>query len=380
MSLEHRRAQRGPDHHETRPPAPTDRDRRTGRSRGRWLLVSVGLMALAVPTALFGLRLLGFNENHLPWVEAEPTRIVVSPYVEVEDRLTGGNDEPPFTVAADRPAYWRTAALDTYGDGIWKMSGTFADEPPGLDEDATTGGDRATIRQRFEINHLGAIWVPAAGEPTEVTIITGGPISFDRMNGTLAVDPDVSDSDGLRYTVVSGVPVPTPQQLRAAPPLDLDLIDPKVLAPVDTPVTVRALAHELTDGLPTNYDRVIAIQDHLRSFTFSLERKARPFDVDPIENLIEHREGTSPDFASAFALMARELDLPVRVATGFTTGNPVATDPDDPDLVIYEVQDRHAHAWPEVYFTGIGWVAFEPTPGRSIPGAEHYTGIASPGG
>ena len=36
---------------------------------------------------------------------------------------------------------------------------------------------------------------------------------------------------------------------------------------------------------------------------------------------------------------------------------------------------KHAHAWPEVYLTGVGWVPFEPTPSRGLPGAEAYTGV-----
>jgi transglutaminase-like putative cysteine protease len=36
---------------------------------------------------------------------------------------------------------------------------------------------------------------------------------------------------------------------------------------------------------------------------------------------------------------------------------------------------KNAHAWPELWFDGIGWVAFEPTPGRGAPGAESYTGV-----
>ena len=37
---------------------------------------------------------------------------------------------------------------------------------------------------------------------------------------------------------------------------------------------------------------------------------------------------------------------------------------------------KNAHAWPEIWFDGLGWVPFEPTPGRGAPGAENYTGVA----
>jgi hypothetical protein len=53
---------------------------------------------------------------------------------------------------------------------------------------------------------------------------------------------------------------------------------------------------------------------------------------------------------------------------GFTSGTP--TEPG-----VYSVLGKNAHAWPEVWFDGVGWVAFEPTPGRGAPGAENYTGL-----
>ncbi|MGH3850287.1 MAG: DUF4129 domain-containing transglutaminase family protein, partial [Pseudonocardiaceae bacterium] len=65
------------------------------------------------------------------------------------------------------------------------------------------------------------------------------------------------------------------------------------------------------------------------------------------------------------------LGLPTRVAVGFTPGQ---VDPDG----AYRILARNAHAWPEVYIGNAGWVAFEPTPGRGIPGAQDYTGVATP--
>jgi len=38
------------------------------------------------------------------------------------------------------------------------------------------------------------------------------------------------------------------------------------------------------------------------------------------------------------------------------------------------VRGKHAHAWPEVYLSDMGWVLFEPTPGRGAPAAD-YTGV-----
>ncbi len=64
---------------------------------------------------------------------------------------------------------------------------------------------------------------------------------------------------------------------------------------------------------------------------------------------------------------------------GFTPGQVDSSDPDDPavddDPVTYIVRGENAHAWPEVYLEGYGWVLFEPTPSRGAPFAEAHTGV-----
>jgi Domain of unknown function (DUF4129)/Transglutaminase-like superfamily len=59
------------------------------------------------------------------------------------------------------------------------------------------------------------------------------------------------------------------------------------------------------------------------------------------------------------------------VAVGFTPGDRDAADPNR-----YVVRGENAHAWPEVFIPGSGWVSFEPTPGRGAPGQQAYTGHA----
>ncbi len=66
--------------------------------------------------------------------------------------------------------------------------------------------------------------------------------------------------------------------------------------------------------------------------------------------------------------MARSIGLPARVAVGFTTGLSRADG-------AYSVLGKNAHAWPEVWFDGYGWVQFEPTPGRGAPGGQDITGV-----
>ncbi len=85
---------------------------------------------------------------------------------------------------------------------------------------------------------------------------------------------------------------------------------------------------------------------------------------DALSAFLEERRGFCQQFSSAFALLARTLGLPSRVAVGFTPGDPTVDADGDVEFV---VRGRHAHALAEVHFAGIGWVPFEPTPSEATP-------------
>jgi hypothetical protein len=63
--------------------------------------------------------------------------------------------------------------------------------------------------------------------------------------------------------------------------------------------------------------------------------------------------------------MARELGIPARIAVGYLPGNVTAS---SGSTTQYQVTSDDLHAWPELYFPGVGWMPFEPTVGRgTIP-------------
>lgn len=330
----------------------------------------------AVLVGLFVLLTARFQQGEPAGSAAEPTRVVVSPYVAVQNAPTSGNDRIVFTVTTDRPSYWRIASLDVYDDDIWKLATEFETELPGVDPNTEPGGDRVTVHQEFDIVNLNAIWLPVAPEPVQISVQDGIPVAVDPVSGTVSVSSDRQDSDGLSYTVVSSVATPSSDQLREAGPAELDAIGPGYLETDSFPSQAAAVAQELTDGLGNDYDRLIAIQNHLRSFEHTSTPRPRTGNVDPAVRFLEAREGTSGDFASVFVMMARELGIPSRVAVGYSTGQPTGRSETSsgPSSVAFEVRDSDVHAWPEVYFQGSGWIAFEPTPGRQIPGAASYTG------
>ena len=120
---------------------------------------------------------------------------------------------------------------------------------------------------------------------------------------------------------------------------------------------VEALARDLAAGATSDFDRASAIWRYFSAengFTYDTETAAAT-DSDALADfLLNGKRGFCEQFASAMAVMLRVLDLPARVAVGFTSGYA------EGDSRMITSQD--AHAWVEVYFTDLGWVSFDPTP------------------
>lgn len=296
-------------------------------------------------------------------------RTVVSPFVGVRSLLGQQSDQVLFTVRSDSASYWRLTALSDYDTGrdIWVSRGSYtevdgeqlATPPPGVDV--------ARSAQSIEITNLGGPWLPAAFEPTSIDI--GTAISFDSATSSVITRND-SLPAGTRYRVESAAQVLTPvelQEARAPQRPDPVYLDSSGVSP-----EVARSARSVTAGAPTPYAKVMALQSWFRSnFAYDTDVDYRS-DADPTGAFLVRRRGFCQQFASSFALMARALGIPSRVAVGFTQGDLTAsTDTDS----TYVVRGRHAHTWPEVYFDGIGWVPFEPTTGRGNPQSLSYTGI-----
>ncbi len=341
--------------------------------RGPFAVGRLGSSLAAV--AVIAGTIVGAN---LPWADAEPiysfspqqdpTRVVVSPFVNIRNRLVDQTNVELFTVTAEEPSYWRIAGLDTFEDDIWKVAGNFSPQDgdlPGQD----LGGNRTELVQSVSIKALAAIWLPAAFAPASIGEASTE-VTWNSETSSLTVANDVPDSDGVTYTVVSKVPAFSADELRAAPNEIPDEIAERYLdVPGDISPMMINLAQNLTVDSANRYDMMRALQDHFRGYRYEVQ--LGPRGDDPIETFLAEREGFCQQFAGTFALMARSLGVPSRVATGFTWGDQGV---DEEGRTVYTVTGRHTHAWPEIYFQGLGWVPFEPTPGRGLPGASPYSG------
>ena len=291
---------------------------------------------------------------------------VISPLVDIRSRLTNRGDTELFRVNADAPAYWRATTLPDF-DGttfglptrsLERVEGSFGDQDPAGRQ----------IRQQIQILSLRGQLIPAAADPVQADGFSGGQridLRLNRDTSTLVTPGDVAAGDV--FTVVSSAPQLSPDELRGAtqssPPDSIF-----VQLPDNLPDVVGELATEVTAGTSNNYDAAMALQTWFRNdFEYSLEVQSG-HGSNAIESFLNERVGYCEQFAATFAAMARTLGIPSRVAVGFTPG--ILNDDG-----WYSVLGKNAHAWPELWFDGIGWVGFEPTPGRGAPGAEAYTNV-----
>jgi hypothetical protein len=172
--------------------------------------------------------------------------------------------------------------------------------------------------------------------------------------------------------VTSVAQQPTPEQLAAEvfpPPAQ----DPRYTTlsglPADVAAGIHQIAEAWTADATNDYERVLAIQDHLTDtsvFTYDQTVPARDDSYTLLNFLVQTRRGFCQQFASAMAIMVRSLGFPSRVAVGFTAGT------FDAQARVWHVTTKDAHSWVEVRFPTYGWLAFEPTPGRTNPIAAGY--------
>lgn len=184
---------------------------------------------------------------------------------------------------------------------------------------------------------------------------------------TRTVSGEGVSSEGTSYRVTSYQITPTRDELRAAS----DAVDPAVedllALPAGITPDLERLAREVTRESNTPYAKAM---DMVRWFTqdggFVYSTSATtPEGADPLQSFLDERVGYCQQFAGTMALMARAVGIPSRVVVGFTGGRQ-----EGGERVVYA---RNAHAWPELWFEGVGWVWFEPTP-RSDAGG----GVAQP--
>ncbi|MGY1456882.1 transglutaminaseTgpA domain-containing protein [Streptomyces sp. SS8] len=339
---------------------------RTGRRIGA---VALGI-ALVVPAVLpsLGGGLLDTARQGRGTGSGGGTISAVNPLVALQDSLNQPDNRTVLTYTTDAGStsdmYLRIVALDRFDGTSWKPSERrITDLPrplppvPGLSP--SVGTERVTTSFRAA-GWYAQNWLPMPYPAAEVRI--DGRWRFEPEGRTLVGDRGQT-TRGVRYEVDSLVVRPTARQLAEAPAPPPQIMEEYTGVPESLPSVVAETARNVTEGASGDYERAVRLQDWFSSqggFRYDTQVKAGSGSA-AIARFLEDREGFCVHFAFSMAAMARTLDIPARVAVGFTAGRA-----DGSGEMTVGLQD--AHAWPELYFEGVGWTRFEPTPSRgSVP-------------
>ena len=166
---------------------------------------------------------------------------------------------------------------------------------------------------------------------------------------------------GQKYTVVSSVSEAAPEVLRGAGVGYPSWVTDRYLQlPSTLPQRVRDLSQSLTAEAQTPYDKALAIESYLRTFTYSTSLPSLPDNIDRVDYLLfTLKRGYSAYFSTTMVVMLRSIGVPAREVTGYAVGS------FDPKTGSYLVKESNAHGWVEAFFPNYGWIEFEPTP--SLP-------------
>ncbi|MFI1537124.1 DUF3488 and DUF4129 domain-containing transglutaminase family protein [Streptomyces anandii] len=349
---------------------------RTGRRIGA---VALGI-ALVAPLALPAMEggLLGpAGAGAGPGSGDGGTISAVNPLVSLRDSLNVDEDRTVMslrTTTGDASGlYMRIVSLDDFDGTTWKPSQRHIvgvpdpfPTPAGLDGDVKRAEITTTVSAA---EWYAQDWLPMPYPPSGVRI--DGSWRYEPVGMTLVGDHG-QNTRGLTYRVRSLDVQPTAQQLAAAPDPAPALKREYTRIPKSLPSVVAQTARTVTEGAANHYEQAVKLQDWFAldgGFQYDTQVEVGS-GSQAIAKFLKDKRGFCVHFSFAMAAMARTLGIPARVAVGFAPGTPQG------DGTI-SVGLKDAHAWPELYFEGIGWTRFEPTPTRGT--APSYTQSSTPG-
>jgi transglutaminase-like putative cysteine protease len=275
------------------------------------------------------------------------------------------------------PDYLRMTTLDTYDGRGWSASPLSqprdeARVQNGIRTPVGEGGPARDYRTRIQVdgNRLSVYWLPLPYGPRAIDV--RGIWLWDP--GSQTVFSASRTTAGLpEYRVTGRRVLPDRAVLAAA---RADQVDPTISrrygGQLPISPSVRALTARITDGASTPYGKAVALQSFFRTqangFVYDLTPPQPRRDEDQLAAFLRNRRGFCEQYATAMGAMLRAAGVPSRVAVGFTRGAPLAG-----SAGTYSVSTSEAHAWPEAWFAGTGWVRFEPTPSAAQSVTPDYT-------
>ncbi|NMR31214.1 transglutaminase family protein [Crystallibacter degradans] len=352
----------------------------TGRTSDGFFTRAVSIGAVALTAALvLPLMIPGFNSGTFPQgsrLNPWGTATGLNPSVTLGNDLRNpaGFGRITYATNADEPLYLRSSTLEDFSGQRWEPDQRLDSRRTGIR--AMEGNDRtgSTVVTTITTGSFTSTWLLAPYAPTSITNVEGS-WSWDPQNLTILAS-DGGSTAQQTYQVRSSTPKLTRELLAHIGPVPDGEVSPEFMAlPDNIPAAIETTARGLTAETANPFYKAMAIQNYLRGedFTYSLEAPVEGgYDgnsMGVIERFLDVKAGYCVQFAGTMAVMARLVGIPSRVAVGYAPGTPTGNTirgPHGEELTEFAVDSRDAHAWPELYFRDVGWVKFEPTPGRGV--------------
>ena len=197
----------------------------------------------------------------------------------------------------------------------------------------------------------------AVNAPAEVETLAG-------ETDVISLRPEESLEPGDTYASVGLASVAPVESLQAAgDDYSEPIVERYLQLPNELPESVVTLAEDITRGDGTPYEKAVTVETFLRRYATDTEEAPPPSGEDAVEYFLFQRSHGHPLYHStSMVVMLRTLGIPSRLATGFLL-LPDAANAEG----VYQVQMNNAFVWPEVYFPGLGWIPFSPSPQHPFP-------------
>ena len=287
------------------------------------------------------------------------------PTLDLRRNLNQPLDKEVIRYRSNKPGglYLRMASLPQFNASGWSNVEMQLDAGEQLSQIPGVAAEPSARRStRIQVLDFKSEYLPLPFAPRSFD--AAGNWAFDPQSLTvlsMARGDRASALQNLTYTVDSVDIAPQRSELDnsvAGSPADASITR---AIPSDLPPELTALTQKVTAGADSDADKAAAIQDYLRSSRFTYTTEALPgTGYEALTNfLTDDYKGYCEQFAAGMAVMARVAGIPSRVSIGFLPGDRKGDQ--------WSVSIRDMHAWPELYFAGLGWVRFEPTP-ESVTG------------
>lgn len=334
----------------------------------------IGVALLVVPSALGGTGWGAIPRFDTPRSLDTATRLNLE--LDLRNSLTvdSAQDVLRYTSSARKAGVFRLYTLTDFDGTSWARESTPQGDVPSSEsplwpEQVPDWDNAALTTLSVQITSMAERNLPLPAAPREIDV----PQQW-RYSPTM---DEVTTSEGstreLAYTINVDDSFFSAEQLRNAPPLEAGdaATQPQYTAipPAVNDDRIRSLTDEVTADTTSQYDAAVAIQDYLRDpATFTYDTSVTPGGGDAVSDFLDSQTGYCVQFATTMVMMARSMNIPARLGLGYLGGHLV-------DPRTFEVRGGDAHVWPELYFSGIGWVRFEPTPAAQTGAPPEYADI-----